>query len=202
MDIEPLERRAGLAAVQEGAPENPLGDRLRIGVGQDDAGVVAPQLQRDALQRGGGGSHHLAPGGGRSGKDDLGDIGMTREPGPDLIAAGDGVEHAARQRPLQDLDQAQSSEGGEGRGLDHHRISSADRGHDVPDGDHQRPVPRRDRHDHAHRLAVKRDVSVFVVLDHLDRQVQARGMVRPGRRATHFIVCAETAQGLALFAAE
>ena len=50
MHVEPLERGAGLAVVDEGAPEQALGDLFGIGVRQDDAGIVAAKLQRQPLQ--------------------------------------------------------------------------------------------------------------------------------------------------------
>ena len=51
MDIKALQRGAGLTAVDEGAPEQTFGDLLGVGVGQDDAGVIAAKLERQALQR-------------------------------------------------------------------------------------------------------------------------------------------------------
>ena len=78
MDIEPLQRGAGLAVVDEGAPEQTLGDLLRIGVGQHDAGIVAAEFERQALQRAGGALHDLAAGRGGAGEGHLGDAGMRR----------------------------------------------------------------------------------------------------------------------------
>ena len=46
VDVESLECGAGLARVDEGAPEEVLGDGLGVGVGQYDAGVVSAQFQR------------------------------------------------------------------------------------------------------------------------------------------------------------
>jgi hypothetical protein len=39
--IKPLHRGTGLAVVDEGAPEQPLGNRRRVGIGQNDARVIA-----------------------------------------------------------------------------------------------------------------------------------------------------------------
>ena len=52
--VQALERRAGLAGVDEGAPEQVLGDRLRVGVREHDAGVVAAELEGEALDGVGG----------------------------------------------------------------------------------------------------------------------------------------------------
>ena len=49
VDVEALERGAGLAGVDERAPEQVLGDRLRVGVREHDAGVVAAELEGEAL---------------------------------------------------------------------------------------------------------------------------------------------------------
>ena len=53
--VQALERRAGLAGVDERAPEQALGDRLGVGVGQHDAGVVAAEFEGEALDGVGGG---------------------------------------------------------------------------------------------------------------------------------------------------
>ena len=52
MNIEPLETRAGLARIDERAPEQTLGDGLGIGVGKHDASIVAAQLQCQPLGEG------------------------------------------------------------------------------------------------------------------------------------------------------
>ena len=61
VDVEALERGAGLAGVDEGAPEQVLGDGFGVGVGQDDAGVVAAEFQGEAFDGVGGGFDDRPP---------------------------------------------------------------------------------------------------------------------------------------------
>src|SRR5277367_6149732 len=59
VDIEALDREADLAAVLERPFEHAGRDLLRIDVVEDDAGIVAAEFERDALQRLGRARHHL-----------------------------------------------------------------------------------------------------------------------------------------------
>ena len=72
--VEALQRRAGLAGVDERAPEQVLGDGLRVRVGQHDAGVVAAQFQGQPLHGVGGGADDGLAGGGGAGEHDLVDV--------------------------------------------------------------------------------------------------------------------------------
>ncbi len=98
VDVEALEGRAGLAGVDEGAPEQVLGDGLGVGVGQDDAGVVAAQFQGQALDGVGGGLDDGLAGGGGAGEHDLADGRVVGQAGADFAAAGD--DRAARRRAV------------------------------------------------------------------------------------------------------
>jgi hypothetical protein len=55
VDVEALEGGAGLAGVDERAPEEAFGDGFGVGVGQDDAGVVAAEFEGEAFDGVGGG---------------------------------------------------------------------------------------------------------------------------------------------------
>ena len=94
----------------------------------------------------------------------------------DRAFAGDDVQHAVRQSGLKaKLCQPQGRQRRDLWRLHHHRIAHSQRRRDFPRADHQREVPRDDRADHAHRLAVDKaqragcgrgDVAVYLV-DHL-----------------------------------
>jgi hypothetical protein len=53
-----------------------------------------------------------------------------------------------------------------GDGLIYNRIAGADSRHDVPDGNHQRPIPGRDRAHHTHGLAVHLDALGRRIFNH------------------------------------
>ena len=55
-------RRAHLALIRERAEERAVHCRLEIGVGEDDVGILAAQLDRHALDRVGRSADHEAPG--------------------------------------------------------------------------------------------------------------------------------------------
>ena len=84
VDVEALEGSAGLAGVDEGAPEQALGDGLGVGVGQDDAGVVAAEFEGEALDGVRGGLDDRLAGGGGAGEHDLADGGVFGQAGADV----------------------------------------------------------------------------------------------------------------------
>ena len=118
MDIEPLERSAGLPAVDERPPEKTFSNRLGVGIGQDYACVIAAQFERQPLEGGCGRRHDLAPGGDGARKDNFGDIGVGGEDWPDAVVTRYAVEHACWQDAVQYFDHAQRAERGEGRWFD------------------------------------------------------------------------------------
>ena len=69
----------------------------------------------------------------------------------------------------------------------------------MPDRDHHREIPRRDRADDADGLAMQLDPASIVVLKHFDRQRQTGGVTRPCGRPAQLPPGAEAVQGLALF---
>ena len=167
MHIKPLHRRAGLTVVDEGAPEQALGNRRRIAVGQNDARVIAAHSSVSRFIVRAAVGHHLFAGRARPGEDDLADVGMGGHGSADigqLVVRGDDVQHARRQDRVQELDRPQGRQRGIGRGLDHHGIAGAQSRQDVPDRDHHRPVPRCDRGDDAKGLAVQFHPAGVVVL--------------------------------------
>ena len=69
----------------------------------------------------------------------------------------------------------------------------------MPDRDHDRPVPRRDRPDNPDGLAVQFHPTFVVVLKHLDVHCQRCRVARPGLRAAQLEARPLAAQRLALF---
>ena len=198
MHVQALERGAGLAHVEEGGGEQALGDRGGVGARQHDGRVVAAQLQRQALEVARRAPHDVLPRARGAGEHQLGDARVLGHGLADLGLAHHAVDQAGGQHGGHDLHQAQRGQRRERRGLDDHRIARAQRRHDVPHGDHQRPVPRRDRPYHAQRLAVQFDALALALLNHLDRDLQRGGGARPGHGAAHFHL--RQRQGLALLA--
>ena len=82
---------AGLAAIGESAPDGGAGSRFEVGVGEDDHGVLAAQLEHAGDELSGAGLGHAPAGGHAAGEDDF--------IGPRSISA------APRRRALHDLQQ-------------------------------------------------------------------------------------------------
>ena len=109
---EPVEHRpldedaaagaAVLAGVVEHRARRRRGRPLEVGVGEDDVGALAAELERDRLdQRGAAGGDLLADLG-RSGEDDLAHVRVRDEPLPhDRAAAGQHLEEALGQPRLE-----------------------------------------------------------------------------------------------------
>ncbi len=180
VDVEAFERGAGLAGVDEGAPEQAFGDGLRVGVGQDDAGVVAAEFQGEAFDGVRGGLDDGLAGGGGAGEHDLADGGVFGQAGADLAVAGDDGEEALGEFLVEDLDQGQDGQRGYLGGFDHHGVAHPQGGGDLPDGDHHGPVPRADGADDADGPVVQFGVGFAVVDD--DFRVQRRWWRRRGAR--------------------
>lgn len=200
--VQALHRGARLARVDERAPEQVLRDGLRVGAGQHDRRVVAAELERQAGEVAGGCLDDLAPGLGRAGEHHLGDVGVPGEASPDGARPCDRHENVGGQHVIDDRGERQHAEGGVAAGLEHGGVPHAQRRPDLPDRDHQRPVPRADRTDDARGLVDQLGVQVLVVDEHL--RLEHRGGVgaQPGRARTDLEAGVGAVQRLALFARE
>ncbi len=70
--------------------------------------------------------------------------------------AGDDVDHAGREaRLLDQLHEFEHRRRGEFRRLQHDRVAGGERGRELPRGEQQRRIPRRDGGDHAERLVAR-----------------------------------------------
>ena len=100
------------------APQNrSFGDGLGVGVGQDDAGVVAAELQGEALDGVRGGADDGLAGGGGAGEHDLADVGVGGEGVADVAAAGDHGEEPSGRASLMVSTRASTRSGVYSEGL-------------------------------------------------------------------------------------
>lgn len=106
---------AALAVVEVDAEVDPRDGLLDVGVGEDDVGGLATQLEGDLLQVGGGGGlHDGAANDGGAGEGDLVDVHVGRDGSTgDLAEAGDEVEDTGGEAGL--LDEVGEDETRQGR---------------------------------------------------------------------------------------
>ena len=155
LDEDPRARAAVLAGVAEDRHRRRRGGRLDVGVGEDDVGRLAAQLQRHPLDRLRGAGGDPAADLGRAGEGDLGDVGvLDQPPAADAPRPGDDVQHALRQprleRDLLQLERGQRRQLGR---LEDDAVAGRERRRHLPGGDRQREVPGDDQADDAERLA-------------------------------------------------
>src|SRR5918993_907559 len=150
--------RAG-AAVLAGVAEHGDGRRsgglLQVGVGEDDVGGLAAELQRHALYGAGRAGHDAFTDLCGTRESDLGDVGMLDESLTDLAPrAYEDVNDANRDAGLTRY--ALELDGGEGRelgGLENERVSRRERRRHLPARDGEREIPGNDEPDDAQRFA-------------------------------------------------
>ena len=138
---------ADLAGIAEGAVGQVLDQPVEVGVGEDQDGVLAAELQHDRDRALGRHRHDRAAGRDRAGEGDAADQRVADQRRARLLAeAGDDVEHAGRQAGLErQLGQAQ---GGERRllgGLEHGRAAGGE-GRGQRAGGHARADSSRARY--------------------------------------------------------
>src|SRR5205809_706060 len=147
--------RADFALVDEDAEERPVYRRLEIGVGEEDIGRLAAELEGDLLQRAGGAAHDDLPNLDAAGERDFINVCVLDERGARGFAgAGDDVDHAWRQTGVSEA--RCELEHCNGRLLGRFEdcgAAGADRGGKLPRGHHQRVVPRDDLSGDTDRLA-------------------------------------------------
>ena len=112
-DVDALDGRAHLAVVHERAGEDGRRDDGGVGVVEHDGGVVAAELERDALEVGRGRHGHLLPRLDRAGEADLARDGMRGHPGAELVAAAHDVDDAGREDVAQELADLERRQRGE-----------------------------------------------------------------------------------------
>ena len=155
LDQQPGTGAAILATVLEHGEWRQRADLLEIGIGEDDAGRLAAQLQGDALDGAGRPAGDLGANLGRTGEADLSDQWMLHECVTDLRSwPGNHVQHTVGDAGLKrQLAIAKRRQRGQRRGLQDHGVARSHRGRGLPVGDVQRKVPGSDQADHTDRLA-------------------------------------------------
>ena len=151
---QPRAGRADLAGVQEDGGEGEVEGHLEVGVGEDDVGVLAAQLEGDLLDRGRGGGHHPPAGHQAAGERDQVDARVLDQRGRGVrTGAEDEVADAGGQAGL--LEQPHQDDAGVRRQLarlEHERVAGREAGRDLPGGLEERVVPGRDQRADPERL--------------------------------------------------
>ena len=155
LDEDARARAAVLAGVVEDRVRRRRGRLLEVGVGEDDVGRLAAELERDALDRRGRALHHRAPDLGRAGEADLRHVRVLDQAAADDGALADeDVDDALRDPGLEhELGQPQRRQRRQLGRLQDDRVAARERGPELPGGDVEREVPRHDQADDAERLA-------------------------------------------------
>ena len=131
---------------------------VEVGVVEHDRGRLAAELERDPLELLAADGGDLAAGRGRAGERDLVDARVRDEVLADLAAGGDDVDDAGGYAGLREqLGQQVAVERRLGRRLHHDRAAGQQRRDQLGHDRELRDVPRRDRGDHADRLAAYDD---------------------------------------------
>ena len=154
VDQGPGQQGAALPGVGGHGEHHRRDDPLEVGVGGDDVGRLAAELEHDLLQRRRGLRVHQPADRVRAGEaDDVHPrVGGQRLPGRRV--AGDDVEHPRRQpRLVGHLAEDERLERGGGGGLEHHRAPGGQGRRELEDVEEQREVVGGDQRGHAVGLA-------------------------------------------------
>ncbi len=100
LDVDPLDRGAGLSRVHEGGPHDALRRPVEVGVAADDRRVLAAELQEDRGQVPRRRGHDLLPGGDAAGEDDLPDPWVLDQARRDGVVGGQDAQDAVREARL------------------------------------------------------------------------------------------------------
>ena len=159
LDQDPGPGAAVLPGVVEHRVRRGRRGLLQVGVGEDDVGALAAELQGEPFDLARAVGHDPLAHLGGPGEDDLAHRGVIDQALPDHAAlARQHLEHPLRQARLQRqlADPHRGQRGGLG-GLGHDGAPRGQRGRHAPGQDRHREVPRHDEADHADGL-VKGDV--------------------------------------------
>ncbi len=117
---------------------------------------------------------HLAPGGGRTGEGNFGDIRVAGERAAEVVLIDDHVHDAGRQHLGADFSEAQGSQRCGRGGLDDDRIAGHQRGRNFEHQQDHREVPRRDRCNDSKGGTLTDDAFRAGLAQHLGLQVHCR----------------------------
>ncbi len=155
LDEDPRPRAAVLAGVVEDGVRCGRRGALEVGVGEDDVGGLAAELERDPLDRPRSAPHHPLPDLGRAGEADLRHVRMLDEPRThDRALAGEDVDDALGDARLErELAEPQRRQRRQLCRLENDGVAARQRRSELPRRDVEREVPRDDQPDDAERLA-------------------------------------------------
>ncbi len=147
--------RAGLALPRIAHTVDDTRDsEVQIGIGQNDAWILAPQFQGHGTQFRRGITRDRLADRKRPGKRDLADkLVFDQRLAAFLPETGDNVEDARRQFPAHDLGEKQDTERRLLGRFDHHAIPRDQRGGHLGDEKKQRRIPWDNPADHTNRVA-------------------------------------------------
>ena len=151
--------RATLAGGVEGALGREFDGRIKVGIIEDDLRVLAAHLQLDLGPTVDAGSGDAAADTHRAGKADAVDPRVADQRLADFTSlAHHQVEHPGREaRARDDLGDGPGATRYQVGRLDHHAIAVGQRRGDLPGGNGDGEIPRRDQADHPQRLACHLD---------------------------------------------
>ena len=187
LDDETRAGRADLAGAGEDADQRAVDGGLEVGVGEDDVGALAAQLEADLLHVVGALAHDVLADLDRARERHHVDERRGREVVADLAAGtGDHLEDAlGKPDLLEDPRQLEVGERADAGRLEDHHVAGRQRRRGLPGGHEHRVVPRRDAdgdadglaHDHAHRVAGHVERLAAAVLDQAGVVVERVGGV-------------------------
>ncbi len=154
LDDEPRPGRADLARMQEDRGQGVVESGLDVGVGEDDVGVLAAELEGHLLDRGCGRGHHDPAGGQAAGERDEVDVRVLAQRGAGLRPGAEDeiADTVGKSGLLQVVHEQDGRARGELAGLDDEGVARGEcRGH-LPGRLQERVVPRRDQPAHPDRL--------------------------------------------------
>src|SRR3984893_17191066 len=149
MNVEALDHDAALAGIEGRAGEQLGRYFLWIDVVEHNGGVVAAELQREALQRAGRAFHDFPAGRSRARECDFGDVRMAGERLPKIVGVDNDVDHPRGQNIGAQLTQSKRRQRGRRRRLGDNGVAGKQRRRDLRGQQDHWHVPRRYRSDHA-----------------------------------------------------
>src|ERR1700722_7231543 len=173
-NIHTLDPEAALSIIGERAPEQTVGDLLGVGIIEHDRRVVTSELEREALEIGGGSGSHPLAGRGWAPKAYFSRNAVRADVSSQGISSTNDVEYARRQCTLKQFAHGQSCKWSVRRWLEHHGVARTQRGGDLPHGKSDWKIPGCNGCHHAERAADHFCKAAVIVLDDLTGQIQIR----------------------------
>ena len=166
---------AVLPGVERPCGGDALGGSLDVGIGEDDGGCLASQLEMDAGHVAGRLFGEIRARAHRTGERDQPGHRVGAHEAPGLPGAEHQVEDPGREDLAGDLSKDDGALGRVGTRLEHHRVACGQSGPDLPDEHHEGVVPRDDLPDDADGLAANLRVQALGVLPRGDTRLETGG---------------------------